>query len=243
MTIAETVLLALGFQGVTVPDVASIAAMRFRCCPEALSGVDPDPFLPMLPAVAASAAGFGLQYDVEFRDSGGVLVRTSRRQMHVDALPGQALSFAQVRVHAPGSPAERGGAGFRVTFDAAGGVGVDPGEPLFEVTFTADCRTATTTGVSESAAAAAAVAELAAWPTITREGTELRWTRPAAAGGRIDLFDLAGRLVRTLPVRPGDTMRTWDGRGSDGRAMAAGVYFARLSGSAPRSAARIVRMP
>jgi hypothetical protein len=209
---------------------------------ETLSGVDPDPFLPVLPAVTGTPTGFQLQYDVEFRDTAGQMVRTSRRQMHADTLPGQALSFGQVRVHAPGASKASSAAGFRVTFDAVGGASVDPAEPLFEVTFTGDCRPATATPVPQWSDAVGGQV-LAAWPTVTRDGTELRLASPADAEGRIELFDLRGRLVRTLPVRPGDTMRTWDGRGADGRAVAAGVYFARLSDAPPRSAARIVRVP
>ena len=47
----------------------------------------------------------------------------------------------------------------------------------------------------------------------------------------LDIFDLAGRRVRTLvserqPAGPGQAV--WDGAGDDGRQVAAGVYFARL---------------
>jgi len=54
-----------------------------------------------------------------------------------------------------------------------------------------------------------------------------------AAEGQVNLeiFDLAGRRVRTLmsevlPQGPGSTV--WDGTGNNGRPVAAGIYFARL---------------
>ncbi|MGQ0721151.1 MAG: FlgD immunoglobulin-like domain containing protein [Candidatus Eiseniibacteriota bacterium] len=209
----------------------------------AVSGVEPHPFLSSLPAVTSTPTGFLLQDDVEFRDAGGSSVRTSRRQMHVDALPGQALAFGGVRVHAL-APARAAGSGFRVTFDAAGAGGVDSAEPLFEATFTGDCRPAGSTGLPETAnAGTVRTNELVAWPSVTRGGTEFRLAGPANAELRIELFDVAGRLVRRLPVHPGDITRTWDGRGSDGRVVAAGVYFATLSGAPAGSAARVVRIP
>jgi hypothetical protein len=210
----------------------------------AISGVSPQPFLPMLPAAATTPTGFGLQYEVEFRDGGGQLVRTSRGQMHVDVLPGQSLSLQQIRVHPPAAARVMGGtAGFRVTFDALDTGSVDPAEPLLELTFTGDCRPAATTGAPEPAGTAATVAELVAWPSVTRHGTELRLASPADTEGRIEVFDLSGRLVRSLRVDRGDVARTWDGRASDGRAVAAGVYFARLAGAPGHSTARVVRIP
>lgn len=55
----------------------------------------------------------------------------------------------------------------------------------------------------------------------------------AAAGGRVrlDIFDVAGRLVRTLADRdfaPGPQSLIWDARDSDGRAVASGLYLYRL---------------
>lgn len=46
------------------------------------------------------------------------------------------------------------------------------------------------------------------------------------------VYDIGGRLVRTLAdgsLEPGRHQRRWDGRDAQGRAVAAGTYFARLS--------------
>lgn len=59
----------------------------------------------------------------------------------------------------------------------------------------------------------------------------------SAASGRpsevaLKVYDLAGRLVRTLvnePRQGGSYSVSWDGRDSSGREVAAGVYFCRLS--------------
>ena len=54
-----------------------------------------------------------------------------------------------------------------------------------------------------------------------------------AAQGRmtISIYDVSGRLVRTLvdgPRSAGLYKETWDGRDSNGHAVASGVYFYRL---------------
>ena len=54
-----------------------------------------------------------------------------------------------------------------------------------------------------------------------------------AAQGRvtISIYDVSGRLVRTLidgPRSPGLYKETWDGRNAGGGAVASGVYFYRL---------------
>jgi hypothetical protein len=50
---------------------------------------------------------------------------------------------------------------------------------------------------------------------------------------RLAIFDVTGRLVRTLregPAAAGRSSVTWDGRDDDGRSLGAGVYIARLEG-------------
>lgn len=55
---------------------------------------------------------------------------------------------------------------------------------------------------------------------------------PAAAPGRLDLYDVTGRRVRTLvagTLPKGVSVYPWDGRGDDGRMQPHGVYFVRLA--------------
>lgn len=55
---------------------------------------------------------------------------------------------------------------------------------------------------------------------------------PAATDVALAIYDMGGRLVRTLvaePLEPGQHRRLWDGRDAHGRTVAAGTYFARLS--------------
>jgi flagellar hook assembly protein FlgD len=58
------------------------------------------------------------------------------------------------------------------------------------------------------------------------------------------VFDVGGRLVRELWAgerAAGRHELTWDGRDAAGRAVASGVYLARVSASGEERTARIVR--
>jgi flagellar hook assembly protein FlgD len=61
---------------------------------------------------------------------------------------------------------------------------------------------------------------------------------------RIDLFDVSGRLVRTLVeerrLPAGRRETAWDGRGDDGRPAASGIYFYRMRADGFRETRRVV---
>ena len=66
---------------------------------------------------------------------------------------------------------------------------------------------------------------------------------PAADHARLRLYDLRGRLVRTLldgarPAGPGAVR--WDGRDEDGRPAATGSYVARLESGGHRAVTRLL---
>jgi hypothetical protein len=81
------------------------------------------------------------------------------------------------------------------------------------------------------------VTSLALLPSVPNPavgGTRLRFTMPARGPVELGLYDVAGRLVRTLVGREGGELGpglhtvAWDGRDDGGRRVAGGVYFARL---------------
>jgi len=73
---------------------------------------------------------------------------------------------------------------------------------------------------------------------------ELLWqwaAAPPGAAHRIELFDLAGRLRRTLDAGTGTEGSVhWDGRDDDGRRAPAGVYFARFRSAGFETTTRLV---
>ena len=62
---------------------------------------------------------------------------------------------------------------------------------------------------------------------------------PEGKPGRIDIFDISGRLIRSLAAE--DNAVIWDGRDVSGTLVPAGAYFYRLTGS--QTALRMIRLP
>jgi hypothetical protein len=82
-------------------------------------------------------------------------------------------------------------------------------------------------------AAPAAFLLHAAYPNPFNPRTELRFDLPRAGKVTLRIYDLRGRLVRTLAneVLPAAVhLRSWDGTDATGRRVASGAYYARLSG-------------
>jgi hypothetical protein len=69
-------------------------------------------------------------------------------------------------------------------------------------------------------------------PNPFRETTQIRFELARAAEARIDVFDVSGRLVRTLvnqALPAGPHTVVWDGRDAQRNAVAGGIYFYRLT--------------
>ena len=68
----------------------------------------------------------------------------------------------------------------------------------------------------------------------------------APAPARLEVFDLAGRRVRTLTdgmLPSGATVVPWDGRDDDGAPARRGVYFARLTTRESQRSVRLSYLP
>lgn len=68
-------------------------------------------------------------------------------------------------------------------------------------------------------------------PNPFTSSTVIRFALPEAGAVRLQVFDPAGRLVRTMPfgwTSPGWHEAAWDGRTEQGRPVAAGTYYYRL---------------
>jgi len=72
----------------------------------------------------------------------------------------------------------------------------------------------------------------------------IRYDLPAASPVRLGLYDLQGRLVRTLErrsmVNAGRHAIQWDGRGTRGDELRAGIYFLHLEAMGARQVRRVV---
>ncbi|HEY2955288.1 MAG TPA: S8 family serine peptidase [Candidatus Eisenbacteria bacterium] len=75
------------------------------------------------------------------------------------------------------------------------------------------------------------VAGLRIGPNPARPGAEIRFVRAGAASSVVSIFDLGGRLLSRVPLTPaGDSASgVWRARDARGRALAPGLYLARLA--------------
>ncbi len=88
-----------------------------------------------------------------------------------------------------------------------------------------------------------ALALLPNTPNPFNPETVFRFGLPEAGRARLEVYDLAGRHVRTLvdgPVSAGWQTATWDGRGDGGERVASGVYFCRLEVGARELSRKVV---
>jgi hypothetical protein len=70
------------------------------------------------------------------------------------------------------------------------------------------------------------------WPNPFNPKTTIGFSTPSAAHVRLDITDLAGRLVATLVdghLAGGDHVAEWDGRDRSGLPVASGVYFSTVA--------------
>ena len=87
--------------------------------------------------------------------------------------------------------------------------------------------------------AAAAPGALRLAPNPTRGPTVFHWTAGRSGVAPVRIFDLRGRLVRTMATRVGATEAAWDGRDAEGRAVAAGAYFVAVAVEGRTEVARL----
>lgn len=95
-------------------------------------------------------------------------------------------------------------------------------------------------GPQPIAAAGARVRLVGAGPAGVPSGGGASWDEAAHAAALLEIFDLAGRRLRTLSAEPGRTdglVWTWDGRDGGGRHLASGSYWALWRGADLRGAA------
>ena len=93
--------------------------------------------------------------------------------------------------------------------------------------------------------AGARLAVRSAGPNPFRDRTRVAFFLPEMMTARLDIFDVAGRRVRTLRDNrspAGWNAETWDGRDAVGHSAASGTYFVRLDAGGKTATDRLVRV-
>jgi len=89
-------------------------------------------------------------------------------------------------------------------------------------------------------------ASVSTFPNPSTDSARIEYQIPRAAPVSLEIFDVSGRLVRTLARSPSQTpgghSSTWDGRDDGGRPVKSGIYFVRLDAGGVRETQRIVRL-
>ncbi len=82
-------------------------------------------------------------------------------------------------------------------------------------------------------------------PNPSSAVTEIRFDLPREGAVKLEIHDVAGRLVRTLAdgrLSAGAHLRAWDGRDHGSRSLPSGVYYARLSAEGQKLERKIIRL-
>ncbi|MFH1279760.1 MAG: FlgD immunoglobulin-like domain containing protein [Candidatus Eisenbacteria bacterium] len=98
------------------------------------------------------------------------------------------------------------------------------------------------TGVAEGEGMPYPTGRLDAYPNPSKGESRIRFHMPESGPADLDVYDLAGRHVRTLAtgIFPrGEQSVLWDGRDENGRTVANGVYFLRYQTGERAMARRI----
>lgn len=88
-------------------------------------------------------------------------------------------------------------------------------------------------------------ADVSGFPNPFRRDTTVRFSLDAASEVHVDIYDAAGRRVRTMArgtLAAGTHDANWDGRDDVGRPTASGVYFAQVRSATAALAAKLVRL-
>lgn len=108
--------------------------------------------------------------------------------------------------------------------------------------FEAITRVVATLTVADPTAAVPAGLRLIAGPNPFRDRVWLEFEAGEGTTPMLSIFDVGGRLVRAFQVASDSPSLSWDGRDERGRAVAQGVYLARLSAGGEAATRRLLRV-
>ena len=91
------------------------------------------------------------------------------------------------------------------------------------------CGCDVVTSVTDRDAAPKAALRLTAWPNPTSGSVSLRYSHPKAQQSSLHVYDIRGRIIRSMGVASPAGIQTWNGMDDKGQDVAPGVYFVRLS--------------
>lgn len=141
---------------------------------------------------------------------------------------GEPFSYQNFIVGEPDDDVATGGGGDYLALSAANWGWLDTNGTLTGLVTGAIAEVASPTGVGTPSAA---MVHIVARPSVTSDLMRLSFALPAAAQVRMRIYDVRGRLVRTLAsstLGAGSHELTWDTQDNAAQRVPSGVYFVQL---------------
>jgi hypothetical protein len=190
---------------------------------------------------------FGLQFSSYSMDRDGAAQFRTTHWLSLEVPEGSGLSFSNIQLPA----VQMGDSFFDITFD----VDTDAMSSVFATSILAEAAGAPLVSMQLNASSFnyGSTTGVGAWsgnqsfkvwaqPNVMGETTQLRLSRALNRRVQLQLFDLAGRAVRTVTVPAGRDFVTWDGRDDHGNSVASGMYMLRAGAGVESKAAKIVKI-
>jgi hypothetical protein len=174
---------------------------------------------------------FYMPFEVDVLDEAGNFLGRCMYRLRVAIPMDQAYDIHLAAIHPPDpiwNP--EFGFGFEIRDDGTSGKSRKAaGQPLFEITIEGDWQENANFTAAPVPAAAGSL-RLTAAPSVISDQTVLSLSRPLDRPAQLRVYDLAGRLVRTMGLPAGRQSTTWDTEDNQGHSVASGVYVARVMG-------------
>lgn len=155
---------------------------------------------------------------------------------------GEAFSYQNFVLGEPDDDIATGGGGDFLALSAASWGWFDTNGNFIGLVTGAIAEVAGPTGIVSPSAVNA---EILARPSVTSDLTRLSFALPSAASVRVCVYDVSGRLVRTLAngtLELGSHELTWDTRDDRAQQVSSGVYFVYLQADRTSSSRKVVVM-
>jgi hypothetical protein len=184
---------------------------------------------------------FYIPFEVDVMDEAGAVAGRCMYRLRV-AIPMDQAYDIQMAAIFPPDPIQNPefGFGFEIRDDGTSGKSRKAaGQPLFEITLEGDWQ-ANGNFTAAPVPVDAGSLLLTAAPSVTSDRTVLSLSRRLDRPAVLRVYDLAGRVVRSMNLPAGMRSTTWDTRDNHGHAVASGVYVARVTGAGHSATRKLV---
>lgn len=173
-----------------------------------------------------SDSGFLVVLQADFRDPvGGILLGADDQVVQV------GVGQQPITLGNPQAQVDMEGSRLVLTFDVdlmAAKADPDPQQPLLTLAVRGDVDPAVASATIPPPESGVDSFTMWAQPSLMSARAQLRFSRPLESASDVRLYDVAGRLVRSIRAPRGSDYVIWNGRDDSGQEVASGLYVARF---------------